>query len=437
MGIPSAVLLLLAALVCRIHSSNALDIGTPDETPSLKRNNSALRFFYPRSTEDGIQTVSRRRQLLQVRKWVRQTLARKDYEVSFMPLCSDKERFQSHIQKAILSSLNRPTTSTPPTNDKLIHLTLYPSCTGPSDQAQWFPNGHQRFQFYFPTVPTSVRSPTLPFSHQAHLYLRTKNPVDISNKASTPSSRGSTPNDVDANLDAANNVIQVNIVSPGVYFRQSHRIDLSNSYPYVKVPVLFFVASWMATHDKEPQRLEVTVSDPHTNQTLNIGDYFVGMRCATAEPKLSLPTKVDHTSHEYLERLEDSFLDVLYSTTDAYTTSAYFRSTGISMRNLSRLPRSHRAKNRFDPSSLENELRCNKRREFLSFAAAGAPSVISPRGLVFVTCECSRICDDSDSKPCVPCEVRVLKTATIPVLEVDGSEVVMRERTLPSDCGCF
>lgn len=153
--------------------------------------------------------------------------------------------------------------------------------------------------------------------------------------------------------------------------------------------------------------------------------------------ELSLPSRVEHTSSQYLERLEDSFLDVLYSTTDAYTTTAYFRSTGISMRNLSRLPRSHRVKNRIDSASAESELRCNKRREFMSFKAAGSPSVISPRGVVFVTCECSRICDDSSSKPCVPCEVKVLKTNTIPVLEVEGSKVVMRERTLPSDCGCF
>ena len=40
----------------------------------------------------------------------------------------------------------------------------------------------------------------------------------------------------------------------------------------------------MATHDKEPQRLEVTVSDPNTNETLSIGDYFVGMRCAASGP---------------------------------------------------------------------------------------------------------------------------------------------------------
>lgn len=152
---------------------------------------------------------------------------------------------------------------------------------------------------------------------------------------------------------------------------------------------------------------------------------------------MSLPSKVEHASNQYLERLEDSFLDILYSTMDAYTTTAHFRSTGISMRNLSRLPRSHRVRNRIDTSTAENELRCNKRREFMSFAAAGSPSVISPRGVVFVTCECSRICDDTSSTPCVPCEVEVLKTNTIAVLEVEGSRVVMRERSLPSDCGCF
>ncbi|OQR70232.1 hypothetical protein BIW11_11763 [Tropilaelaps mercedesae] len=369
---------------------------------------------------------------------------------------------------------------------------------GPSDMAHWQPNGHRIFQFFFPQIARLRSSDQIVVAKSTILYLRLKSPGGWRlQKLSTPSSSqtAATPNDVDTenislNMDSATlSSVIINITEPGcrnIICRTSVEVDLSSTYPYAKINLRLFGLRWLTTTERETQRIEISVMSRQSREPLNIGDYFVGMRCDTSEPRLSLPGALgnDASKLDYLEGLADSFLSIDYAVRSSFSTNtdrAFISHTGFSLRDFQSsgrrarfapsMPRTHHhhrghpgrlgsggthrthhlvetplalAADSVDdgvtvaPSALQRDshLRCDKQQEYMTFVDAGMRSVIEPAGFNFVSCKCTRICSPDES-PCLPCESRVLASLTLTVKERVDGEILTRQRTIPTDCGCY